>query len=626
MPILILLLGFLGVNSALAQTPIHGQYVPGEVIVKLKGKRAGGVSLSQSLGFASKAESQKGLKLKSSFTKMSMMHFSLKAGESLEAKLHELKRDPEVEYAEPNYILSKIDMVGVQQTYTAQEVTAMSGTGAFLPTGATIQASESWAISNSNPATKSVVAVIDTGLDINHRAFQGTGALWINTDEVPGNNIDDDGNGYVDDVNGYNFVSNSGTMLDDDGHGTHVAGTVLSVGQDIFGTTLSASKIKIMPLKFLDGNGSGTTSAAIAAIYYAVDNGAHILNNSWGGPSYSASLHEAIVYAYDHGRLFVAAAGNNGTNNDSAPLYPANYDVPNVVSVAATRDNDTMASFSNYGSQSVDVASPGVYILSSIPGDLYGTSSGTSMATPFVSGTAALMKNEKPTILAYQLKSVIYGSADWKSTLASKVSTEARLNVYNAIEDVKATTVTTSQPSYSFSASEERSPASEMGGGCGRVNSKPPVTTPDFFKQDGGGSTTGSSLPSLSQILLGIVLSLPVVVMFTLRRQATGAQRRRYQRYEIQSEVKLNLGDFELEGSISTISLGGVQLNTSALLDEGGIVSMEIQSPDGKETVRVQGRVVWRQARKAYGVQFREVNDGILGTIRSWTKALKPSA
>ena len=219
------------------------------------------------------------------------------------------------------------------------------------------------------PSTEVVVAVIDTGLDLTHRVFTESQAIWTNTDEVPNNGIDDDNNGYVDDVNGWNFVTGNGNLYDDDNHGTMFL-EIISVNR-YFANPVANSPIKIMPLKFWMEMDWGNKDA-IQTIYYAVQNGAKIINNSW----------EAVVTVWPSTRLLLTLTkmecrllrrrGNAGANNDSNPMYPANYDVPNVVSVAATTSSDYLASFSNYGFNSVDIGSPGVYIRSTISGGNFG--------------------------------------------------------------------------------------------------------------------------------------------------------------------------------------------------------------------------------------------------------------
>ncbi|MCB0351013.1 MAG: S8 family serine peptidase [Bdellovibrionales bacterium] len=597
----------------------HGEprrFVEGEIIVKLKGQQAGVSGQS----FMGKAQSKKGLKLKNAFSRMGVYHFQVKPGQEVDEAINELKDDPEVEYAEPNYIYGKATVGTVQQTFSSSEVSAMSNSSSstYLATDANIQVQSSWGVVSHNGVP--VVAVIDTGLDLNHSVFSTTGAIWQNSGEVPGNGIDDDHNGYIDDVNGWNFVSNTSSMYDDDGHGTHVSGIILGVTQDIYNPPYPAATIKIMPLKFLDGDGFGKTSDAIKAIYYAVNNGATVLNNSWGGPSYSSALHEAITYAYNSGVTFVAAAGNSGTNNDSAPMYPSSYNVPNIISVAATLDSDVLASFSNYGKNTVHLASPGVYILSTLPGAGYGSMSGTSMATPFVAGLAALMKSEKPDMLGYQVKQIIMNTTDLvvdgggHPLLNNKVSSEGRMNVYSAVQSAKVSSVDASQPSYSFSNQDRGLASSIAASGCGLVSK--------MVKNGRGGPGGGSPAPeSWGIFLILTVFALPLIIYNALRKK-NPAQRRVHERYKIESEVKVKLGDRELVASVSSISQGGVQINTDALLDQGGIVSMVIRSPDGQEQIAVEGRVVWSESQKAYGVQFAETSQTIRERISSWTKAL----
>jgi len=613
-------------------------YVPGEVIVKLKGEVLPGVgkqaaSTQKASSFVAKAHSQKGLALKGSFEKMGVYHFSVKPGKNVDDTVAELNADPDVEYAEPNYIFTKATVGSVNQTFSVEEVGIMSNsTSSYMATDAPIEVTDAWGVVNYNSVP--VVAVIDTGLHLNHPIFANTGAVWQNPGETgscgPGcnkatNGIDDDGNGYVDDVHGWNFVSNSKVMYDDDGHGTHVAGIVLGVTQDIYSSPFAAAKIKIMPLKFLDGSGYGKTSDAIKAIYYAVNNGATVINNSWGGPSYSSALHEAIAYSYYHGTTFLAAAGNSGANNDSLPMYPATYNVPNIIAVAATTDSDAMAYFSNYGKQSVHLASPGVFILSALPPlpkfdyNEYGSMSGTSMAAPFVAGLAALMKAEQPAMLGYQMKQIIMANSDvvvgagGQPLLSNKVVSNGRMNVYNTIQATKVAAVDSSQPGYSFVNQDRALASSIAASGCGSIVSK--------MAKGGGPGSGGTGLETWSVLLIIALFALPIILYNALRRKDP-KQRREHERFKIDSEVKVMVGGRELIGSVSTISLGGVQLNTEALIEQGGIVSMVIRSPDGKEQLEVEGRVVWSEAQKSYGVQFAQTSETIRQRISRWTTAL----
>lgn len=273
-----------------------------------------------------------------------------------------------------------------------------------------------------------VVGVIDTGIDWDHPDLAAN--IWTNSDEIPGNGRDDDGNGFVDDVRGWDFVNNDNNPDDDNFHGTHVAGTIGAVGNNGIGVTGVNWNVKLMPLKFLSARGSGSTSNAIRALDYARENGAQITNNSWGGGGFSRALSDAIERYRQAGGVFVAAAGNAGRNNDVSNSFPANYSHDNVVSVAASDSRDRLASFSNYGVNSVDIAAPGVSILSTANGNRYGYASGTSMAAPHVAGAIALVWSQQPDLNYQEVIAAVMNSAD--PILLSRVK-YGRLNLANAI-------------------------------------------------------------------------------------------------------------------------------------------------------------------------------------------------
>jgi subtilisin family serine protease len=295
---------------------------------------------------------------------------------------------------------------------------------------ADIDAAEAWDVTTGSRSV--VVSVIDTGVDYRHPDLAAN--VWTNPREVAGDRLDNDGNGYVDDVHGWDFANNDADPFDDQGHGTHVAGTIGAAGNNGTGVTGVNWQVSIMALKFLDASGSGTTSAAIAAINYATkmrrDFGVNIVatNNSWGGGGFSSSLQNAINAGGSAGILFVAAAGNDGLNNDSTPSYPASYTSSSIIAVAATDSSNRLASFSNYGATSVDVAAPGVGILSTTPNNTYSSYSGTSMATPQVTGVVALLKAAKPDATADQIRSAILSTTTPVSGLAGKVATGGVVN------------------------------------------------------------------------------------------------------------------------------------------------------------------------------------------------------
>jgi subtilisin family serine protease len=297
----------------------------------------------------------------------------------------------------------------------------------------TISAPAGWDASTG--AAQVVVAVIDTGVDVSHPDLSGR--IWRNTGETAGNGIDDDFNGYVDDVNGWNFFSGTNQLYsaaDGDSHGTHVAGTIAARRGNSYGVAGVADNARIMPLKFLGPSG-GYTSDAIFAIQYAVAKGAKVINASWGGSSYSAPLCDAIAQAGAAGVLVVAAAGNDGTNNDApaTAVWPANCSAGTLVSVAATTQAEALAPFSNRGAATVDVGAPGDVIASILPGSSFGYKSGTSMAAPHVSGIAAIVRGKYPSFTATQLRSAVLWGGRSIPALAGTTATGRRADLLGAL-------------------------------------------------------------------------------------------------------------------------------------------------------------------------------------------------
>lgn len=349
------------------------------------------------------------------------------AGLNVDNVLNAYKARPDVEYAQFDF------RVQIAATPNDPRYSSQWGLHNVGQTGgrsdSDIDAPEAW---NTTTGSRSIiVGVIDTGIDYNHPDLAAN--IWRNTREIAGNGIDDDGNGYRDDVRGWDFANNDADPFDDNAHGTHVAGIIGAVGNNGVGVSGVAWNVQLMPLKFLTANGSGSTSAAVMAINYAVANGAKILNNSWGGGGFNSALNDAVARARAAGVIFVAAAGNEANNNDVNPSYPANINVDNVISVAATDSSDRLASFSNFGATTVDIAAPGVGILSTTPNNNYSSFSGTSMATPFVAGAAALVWSANPTLTYSQVIGRLYSSVDVVAGLSGKVATGGRLNVNRAL-------------------------------------------------------------------------------------------------------------------------------------------------------------------------------------------------
>ncbi|MFP4358721.1 MAG: S8 family serine peptidase [Puniceicoccaceae bacterium] len=298
-----------------------------------------------------------------------------------------------------------------------------------------IQAEQAWNLSTGSSSV--VVGVIDSGVSLTHEDISDN--LWTNNAEANGlPGVDDDDNGYIDDIHGYDFANDDGDPSPSDPanetHGTHVAGTVGAVGNNGKGVAGVNWNVSLISLKFLDFDPSfegefGSVTDAIEAVRYATANGADLTNNSWGGGGFNSILESAIEEANSAGILFVAAAGNAASNNDTSSEYPANFDIPNVIAVAATDQNDDLAEFSNFGASSVDLAAPGVDILSTVPGDEYEESSGTSMAAPQVAGALALLFASEPSLGAQDAKSRLLGSVDPVASLSGQVATGGRLNV-----------------------------------------------------------------------------------------------------------------------------------------------------------------------------------------------------
>jgi subtilisin family serine protease len=286
-------------------------------------------------------------------------------------------------------------------------------------------------------ASSVYVGVIDEGVMISHPDLAAN--IGTNPGEIAGDGIDNDGNGYVDDVNGWDFAGNDNTVYDgkQDDHGTHVSGTIGAVGGNGAGVAGVCWNVKILNAKFLGRNG-GTTANAIKAIDYLTDlktrHGLNLVatNNSWGGGGYSKALQDAIERANQMNILFIAAAGNSSVNNDTSPHYPSSYTNVNVIAVASITSTGALSSFSNYGATSVDLAAPGSGIWSTVPGrksPSYASYSGTSMATPHVTGAAAMYASAHPGATAGQIKAAILGSVVPTPSLSGKTVTGGRLNV-----------------------------------------------------------------------------------------------------------------------------------------------------------------------------------------------------
>ncbi|MCX7674388.1 MAG: S8 family serine peptidase [Bdellovibrionaceae bacterium] len=298
------------------------------------------------------------------------------------------------------------------------------------------QAQKAWRLSQGSE--RLIVAVIDTGCDLKHEDLFAN--YWQNSAELP-NGKDDDGNGFVDDINGWNFVDSNHDLSDNHGHGTHIAGIIAAMAGNGKGIVGIAPKVKIMCLKYFDPKRpSDHLKNTIAAINYAVQQGAHIINYSGGGLEPSEAEKKAIERAREKGILFVAAAGNERSNSDVYRYYPADYGLDNIISVTAINPQTEVLPSSNYGVQTVDLAAPGQNILSTLPGNSYGFMTGTSQATAFVTGAVALVMAHKPELNYLEVKKYILQTGDPFESLVGKTRTSRKLNLYKALVMMDHTT------------------------------------------------------------------------------------------------------------------------------------------------------------------------------------------
>ncbi len=354
--------------------------------------------------------------------------------------LQTLQSNALIEYAEPNYIYKVVGNTGSASLPNDPELgklwglinngSSVEGDSGVIKgkTGIDIDAAKAWQIETGS--SDILVAVIDTGVNWRHPDLVDN--IYTNMAELNGQpNVDDDGNGYVDDVHGYDFAANDGDPMDVYGHGTHVAGTIGASGNNGNGITGVAWKVKILPIRFLGDDGSGTLENAVKSIDYATRMGAKITSNSWGGGGFSQTLLDSIERSRQAGILFVAAAGNSGQDTDSSPEYPAGYQVDNVISVAAIDPSGAVADFSNFGKTTVHIAAPGVNISSYTMRGLESWS-GTSMACPHVTGVAVLLLAQDMNQSYDMIKNRLLSSARPLPALRGRVAT-GLVNAYYAL-------------------------------------------------------------------------------------------------------------------------------------------------------------------------------------------------
>ncbi len=414
----------LAVGAAIAQKSPADAYVPDELLVKF----IGGTDTSD----ARVANRAVGSTVLETLGDLGWQRVRVPVGLSVDDAIERYKKFGVVESVQPNFYYHLL------RTPNDPQFTS-SGMYGLLK----ISAPQAWDLSTGSSSV--VVADIDTGLRYTHADIAAN--AWVNPGEIPGNGIDDDNDGFIDDVYGADFRDSDGDPLDDNGHGTHTAGTIGAVGNNLLGVTGINWSVKIMAIKIYHGAGTDTTSAMLINAYNYVrlmkNRGVNIrlTNNSYGGCAEACGFDQATKDAIDAlgnvGILNVFAAGNSGTNNDTTPFYPASYTSPSILAVAASDQNDAKASFSQFGLISVDLAAPGVGVLSTYNGSDsgYATLSGTSMATPHVTGAAALLSAFNPSLSAASLKASLMNNVDALPVWNGVVKSGGRLNVLKAMQN-----------------------------------------------------------------------------------------------------------------------------------------------------------------------------------------------
>ena len=373
----------------------------------------------------------------------------LETNEKIDMNSFNKSLSSEIEYIEPNYTYTLIPVKNADLTDVLAKRSSpiedlindpkahkqwglYNKGGFFSKKGEDINVINAWPITKGSKTIR--IGVIDSGIDYTHEDLKDN--MWTNEAELNGKaGVDDDGNGYVDDIHGYDFSNNDGDPMDDHSHGTHCAG-VIGAAHNKIGVAGVNAEVELVGIKFLSASGSGDSEAAIRSIEYGIKVGVNILSNSWGGGERSQALEDAIKAANDAGIIFVAAAGNEYGDNDSGPIYPANYDVPNVITVGSHTSGGKKSGFSNYGQKTVHIMAPGSGILSTVPGDRYKKMSGTSMACPMVSGALGLLlANEMMT--PAEAKERIIATAKKTSKLNGKTVSNGRLDSYRLLKNIR---------------------------------------------------------------------------------------------------------------------------------------------------------------------------------------------
>ncbi len=508
-----------------------------------------------------------------------------------------LRARPDVQYAEFDFV-RRSEVIPNDPSFTS--LWGMHNTG---QTGgvvdADIDAPEAWDIFTGD--ANLVIADIDTGVNYTHPDLAGN--AWLNPGEVV-NGIDDDGNGFIDDIRGWDFVNNDNDPMDDNGHGTHTSGTFGAVGNNGIGVTGVNWNCKIMALKFLSASGSGSTSAAVSCVNYAVNKGVKISNNSWGGGGFSQALYDAINAGKAVGHVFVASAGNSNLNTDVSPSYPASYDLDNIISVASITASDLRSSFSNYGATTVDLGAPGSSVNSTY-GSGYASLSGTSMAGPHVTGVVGLVYGQNPSWTYSQVRSRVMSTVRPTAAMAGITVTGGVVNAAAAVAGGSSNTpptVTISSPGAGSSFAQGATvtftgTATDVEDGNLTANL---VWTSNVSGQIGTGGTftrndlaagthvvTASATDSASatgngSVSFTITVGLPAAPSgLTVVKQSNNVARCNW------TDNSTNETDFDVERQFRS---GGIWVNTTTISVGANVTSLVDAAGNGRFRYRVKAR------------------------------------
>ncbi len=547
-----------------------------------------------------KAQTQKSL-LKAQGLKRLHKQIHTKKARS-QADWEDLLDNPSVEYVEWDYLYSLSEVKASLNLFSIQTLSQTDiqdfyeFSGQLLKTSS--QDEEVFIERNvSQVYKKPIIAVIDTGIDSEHKIFQESQVLWRNEKEISENGIDDDKNGFIDDREGWNFVDHNNDITDNRGHGTYVSGIILGSFVNIFSEKVKSVPFQIMPLKVFRLDGKAPSSSIANAVYYAVDHGASFLNLSFGSLSYSHTLHKALAYAYRKGVFISAASGNETLNLDKRESYPAVLPIPSLISVASINGKtNQLSGFSNYGKNKVILAAPGENILTSSPNNLFVPVSGTSMSTPFITAFATYISMKEPSLSSYQIHQAIEQSTTKNTTLDAflksggffkKISKE---NFHNLSTDFYSSEA----PDYNEGSYLPMTQAQFLGGGCGTIAYR---QTKDSLKRP------FNSFQPVRFFLISFLLLLPLLLIFFLKSSVFD-KRRKFERFSIQWQANLSSSLYHLlQGQIDSFSLGGLAFSCENSfyknIKENEKVSLLIKN------TKLEGLVRWiSKEKKTIGIEF----------------------